>query len=152
MMKHLNLKLSALIALCVLVACSHREKGLTNCVEDFQFKANFQNCIQIISLRDAGYSVDLEYASDAYLCLKVLTNHNSYIDNSSDTPLFYPYSEDTVYLVEDIKIWSYWYERNKCKFDMSVADSTFKANSNTRDKIKWPPSLFEILDNPKEYK
>ena len=117
----------------------------SNCEIDFEFKSNFQNCIEIMALRNSGYSIDFNHTVSANMCLKILTQHRSPIDTSSDDPLYYPYAEDRNFFAEYLTAWSLWFENNKCRMNMKAADSIFRLSESKYDSVRWPPSLFTIL-------
>lgn len=131
-----------LLIFLALLSCNQKEQlADSNCTIDYEFRSNFQNCIEIMALRELDHKVRFTYTGNAYYCLQALTGHKSTIDTDSDTPLYYPYSEDRNYFVEDFKAWSNWYESNKCDLNMKVADSIFKS---AQTDLKWPPFLMEI--------
>jgi hypothetical protein len=119
----------------VLISCSQKPTDDNKCEIDFEFKSNFQNCINIIAARQSGvYTGEPTY--DAYYCLSSLTNYKSLMDMDSDTPLSYPYSDTINYFCQDLEAWMKWYDQNKCDMTMQ------KALTSLKDQ-KWPTPFEE---------
>jgi len=143
------MKLKVLLIFLVLSSCNQKEQlEDSSCRIDYEFRSNFQNCIEIMALRELDHKIRFTYTGTAYYCLQTLTGHKSPIDTDSDTPFYYPYSEEKNYFVEDFKAWSNWYESNKCDFNMEVADSIFKSKQTD---LTWPPFLMEVTLKDSSY-
>jgi len=143
------MKLKTLLIFLTLISCNQKKvKSELTFKIDYEFKSNFQNCIEIMALRELGHSIRFEYTGRAYQCLKILTCHKGLIDTNSDTPLFYPYSETQNYFVEDFIAWSKWYENNKYVINMEIADSLFSLEA---DSLTWPPFLTEVILKDSSY-
>lgn len=95
-----------------------------NCSIDYEFQANFENCLAIIMLRQLGKPVSFEQISKAYGALQKITEIESKVKTGSDSPYFY---QDSTYesLFKDLTIWSKWYENNKCHYSMEDAYNVF---------------------------
>ena len=133
----------------ILIGCNQKKEVVDfSCRIDYEFRSNFQNCIDIMAHRELGHKVRFTYTGTAYYCLQALTGHKSPIDIDSDTPFYYPYSEEKNYFIEDFKAWSNWYESNKCVFNMEAADSVFKSKQTD---LAWPPSLMEVTLRDSSY-
>lgn len=128
-----------MFTLLLLLGCT-RNATVTDCKLDFEFKSNFQNCVNLFAIRQLGVYVDLEDSWNAYYCLEALTKHHSLLDVNSDMPLFYPSAPDSVnYFCQDLEAWMDWYEKNKCSINMQTANSILNS-----DSIKWPKFAEEL--------
>lgn len=146
----MNFKIIFVILLAFAGCISSIKETDEQCEIDFEFRSNFQNCIEIMALRQQGYSIDFEHTARAYRCLEVLTGYKSYMNTDSDTPLFYPHSEDNLFL-KDLKAWSQWYEQNKCIMSINKSDSIFSYHTSQYDTISWPRFLLKYVTTDSAY-
>ena len=128
------------------IGCNNNEQKV-----DLEFKANFQNCLQIISMRQIGkgYVVDIENTEKAFVCLEVITGIKSQVLQLSDTPYFYPDSEEKMYeevFFEDYQKWSNWFEANKYTYTNKDAKMAFaKYSEGMEGDLEWPESSMALF-------
>jgi hypothetical protein len=126
-----------IIALFGLLCCAEKQKEAKDCEVDSEFRARFQNCLNLASLREAGVYTN-EDVYGAYRSLELITGNPGFVESDSDTPLSYPYIDSINYFCKDVEMWLGWFRGNKC-MKLSTADSLLKANGTT-----WPKYLDEI--------
>lgn len=127
-----------LILLLFIGAGCYQTRKTSDCIIDYEFKSRFQNCINIIAVREAGIFIDRN-AYTAYYCLQSLTGERGYMDLNSDTPLAYNYSDTINFFCKDLEVWLKWYDQNKCSFTMKDAQAVLK-----KDSLDWPLYLEEM--------
>lgn len=132
------LKIIIILYVMVLCSCSIQEDNANECSIDYEFKAYYQNCINIIAVREAGVQMD-QNAYAAYYCLQSLTNHRGFMDLNSDTPLAYNYSDTVDFFCKDLEVWNDWYRHNKCEMDITKAQAILE-----KDSVSWPKFLDEF--------
>lgn len=123
---------------------------------DQDFKVQFDNCIQIVTMRqieskNAAYVIDFWNTIHAFQCLHAVTGVSSNIIADSNTPYFYPTTEakdHTEFFYEDLVQWHDWYEQNKFSMTMTKADSLVKVyEKEIGDTIQWPQPVSLIFSS-----
>src|SRR5688572_13496728 len=96
------------------------------CQIDFDFKRNFDNCVEIAHLRTGNDSrndlLDISTISRAINCLEILTGSKSKIKWECEGFGLYDDNGDFTY---DQATWAQWYEQNKCTITMEKAEAIF---------------------------
>jgi hypothetical protein len=151
-----------LIFVCLfVVSCTTQQQNNNPVSEvDAAFKMNYDNCIQIITLRQVDCK-NVECVTDywntvfAFQCLHAITGAESNIIVNSDAPYFYPTTESkdyTEFFYEDLIRWNDWYEKNKYSMTLKKADSLLQVRSKAVGyEVKWPQSYSVLFStNPPE--
>ena len=131
----------------VVVLCSSC-LSCSKCKEDKAFKAEFQNCLEIVYLVSGnGYCCDDRTRMHAFECLIAVTGYEGRVDLFANTPATYssyPNNCDKDLEGEDLKIWQQWYEDNKCSFTLAKADSLI---ARYKDVIGDPELTWPVRDS-----
>lgn len=118
----------------------------SKCKEDKAFKAEFQNCLEIVDLVfSEGYYCDDGTRMHAFECLIAITGYEGRVDLFANTPAIYHNDGE---LDKDLKKWKQWYKANKCSFTLAKADSLI---ARYREVIGDPELTWPVRDSVKVF-
>lgn len=110
----------ALLILSCLSCIQERKKNTTDCEIDYEFRANFLNCISIICLHESKYLIDEKNKLKAYQALSVLTGIEL-----TDQEFYHQLLKNDDIMNTYLDAWRNWYQSNKCTYTQKDALKEF---------------------------
>lgn len=127
----------SLFFVAIVIFCSCNK----NCIVDYEFKTEFDNCISLVKqINSEGFSSDIDLRSTVYECLFAVTGYEGQVDKGNEPHCYYLYNDSIDYISIDIKKWQTWYDLNKCTMTINKADSLILVHSINHGipRLKWP--------------
>jgi hypothetical protein len=133
---------SFLVGIIILSCSRNNEKS---CTIDQEFKRNFDNCVKIIETRVDPDSINVDISprdiARAFSCLETLVGKQT---KSLDAPADLKGYENMTDFEIDKKVWSAWYEMNKCNATMETAEREFAKYRTPLPNYK-DPKVMEMI-------
>lgn len=137
-----------LIGIILNISCQNTPPHNSNCSIDYEFQANFLNCILIVTSIRHGVPIAFDERRKSFNCLESLTNIKSSEIKDGDMPYLYINHRgapdiNVDYFKADLLKWKKWYQKNVCGFSMEKAENAFLQYERKNSvKVNWPKDFF----------